>query len=148
MDYGILSLLNPIEFFYWGINPHTYTCMILSPKPTSWTKLTEGWRQILHVALKKCQSCARSQKKKLQMDPGINTPRELGCGSQGNSRHKCCCGNKNQTQVCSMNFLPATSTGHSPLLWWYLQKMPNFSNWWLWCFSCLDPQERSLPWRS
>lgn len=120
MDHGILALLNPVEFFYWGINLLPSTYPILSPKPTSWAK--PGRRLKANFALKEWQSCARSQSRNCSWIPGLIHQEELGCGSQGNSRHKCCWGNKNQAQVCSVNFLSGTCMGHSTHIMVYLQK--------------------------
>lgn len=102
--------------------------MILSLKPTSWTKLSGRLKTNFACCIKVTESCARSQQNELQLEPGINTQSERGCGSQGNSRRKCCWENKTQNQVHSVSFLSATSIGQGVLLRWciFLQIMPQF----------------------
>lgn len=70
-------------------------CVISSLKPTSWTKLSGRLKSNFACCIKEVtESCARSQENELQLEPGLYTKSELGYGSQGNSRHRCCWENK------------------------------------------------------
>lgn len=67
MNYGVLALLNPIEFFHWGISlssAHLHiTAYAFIIKVFSWTKLSGKLKTNFGYWIKEVpESCAMSQK--------------------------------------------------------------------------------------